>query len=210
MSKETIWNFFKRRTQLPEVAIAGIMGNFEAESNCEACRVQGDFTADRSVSKRYAEQVDNGTISPDSFYLDQKGWGLAQWTYYTRKMNLFSTCQSYGVGIENENAQLEFFLAEMQNEFVSVWRKLLQATDIYSAAKLVCEQYERPAVANNAVRAQYAQEIYNKFHGSDTPDDPDDPDDKEWVRQAIKYWEDVKKRQDEEIQAKIDELKGWL
>lgn len=183
MSRQTIWAFFKTHTQLPDEAIAGIMGNFEAESNNEACRVQGDFTSDRRTSKAYANNVNIGVISPQGFAQDQKGFGLAQWTYFQRKANLLSCCQSYGVGIENEEAQLNFFLSEMQNEFTSVWRSLLNCTSIYEAARLVCEQYERPAVKNTAARADYGQTIYNQFHGKDIDPEPEPVDDK--VKTAI-------------------------
>lgn len=173
MSKQTIWNFFKENTALSDEAIAGIMGNFEAESNNEACRVQGDFTADRRVSKQYAANVNSGAISAASFARDSKGFGLAQWTYWSRKENLLKCCASYGVGIENEEAQLWFFLSEMQNEYIGVWKGLLNCNSIYTAASLVCCDYERPAVNNIAARADYGKTIYNQFHGKDTTPEPE-------------------------------------
>lgn len=171
MSKASIWNYLKTHTQLPDEAIAGIMGNFEAESNCEACRVQGDFSADRHVSKEYARQVNSGALP--NWHLDSKGFGLAQWTHYSRKNNMKKTCESYGVGIEDESAQLAFFLAEMQMEFVATWNNLLRCHSIYDAASLVCCDYERPAVNNIQIRAQYGQQIYNEFHGKDVTPDPE-------------------------------------
>ena len=170
MSKQTIWNYLKTHTSLSDEAIAGIMGNMEAESNCEACRVQGDFTSDRRVSKQYAQQVNSGMLP--NWHTDAKGWGLCQWTYYSRKANLRSTCQSYGVGIEDESAQLAFFLAEMQMEYVNVWRNLLNCNSIYDAASLVCTGYEKPAVNNIAARADYGQTIYKQFHGKDIQPEP--------------------------------------
>ena len=171
MSKQTIWNYLKTHTDLPDVSIAGIMGNMEAESNCEACRVQGDFTADRRVSKEYAANVNAGRLP--NWYSDAKGWGLCQWTYYSRKQNLKSACDSYGLGIENESAQLAFMLSEMQNEYVMMWHQLLVAQDIRTAAQLVCHNYERPAVENVAERADYGQTIYNQFHGKDITPEPE-------------------------------------
>ena len=171
MSKATIWNYLKTHTSLPDEAIAGIMGNMEAESNCEACRVQGDFTSDRRVSKEYAKNVNNNLLP--NWYSDQKGFGLCQWTYYSRKQNLRSTCQSYGVGIEDESAQLAFMLAEMQMEYSSMWHQLLTATDIRTAAYLMCHFYERPAVENVDARADYGQSIYKQFHGQDVIPDPE-------------------------------------
>lgn len=171
MSKQTIWNFFKTHTSLPDEAIAGIMGNMEAESNCEACRVQGDFTSDRRTSKQYAANVNSGALP--NWHTDAKGWGLCQWTYFSRKANLRSTCQSYGVGIEDETAQLNFFLAEMQMEYVNTWRNLLNCHSVYDAASLVCCDYERPAVNNIAARADYGNTIYKQFHGKDIQPEPE-------------------------------------
>lgn len=173
MSKKTIWDYLKKNTSLPDVSIAGIMGNMEAESNCEACRVQGDFSADRSRSKDYANSVNNGSKTVYTFMHDAFGWGLCQWTYFSRKENLYKACKSYGVGIENEEAQLAFMLSEMQNEFSTMWRSLLSCTDIYTAAYLVCHNYERPAVENTQVRANLGQQIYNEFHGSEPEPVPD-------------------------------------
>ena len=170
MSKATIWNYLKTHTSLPDEAIAGIMGNMEAESNCEACRVQGDFTSDRRVSKEYAQKVNSGLLP--TWHTDNKGWGLCQWTFYSRKQNLRSTCQSYGVGIEDESAQLAFFLAEMQMEYTSTWNKLLNCHSIYDAASYVCCEYERPAVNNVAARADYGNTIYKQFHGKDIDPEP--------------------------------------
>ena len=164
MSKQTIWAFLKSNG-LPDEAVAGIMGNFEAESNCEACRLQGDFSPTRQTSRRYADMVNTGTMAVDAYVMDAKGWGLAQWTYYTRKQNLLKFCQSQGKGIEDETAQLNFFLAEMQNEFPTVWKGLLSCKDIRTAAYLVCHNYERPAFENTEVRTSLAQKIYDEFHG---------------------------------------------
>lgn len=168
MSRQTIWNYLKTHTALSDEAIAGVMGNMEAESNCEACRVQGDFTADRRISKQYAQQVNSGQLP--NWHKDDKGWGLCQWTYNTRKANLKSTCESYGVGIEDESAQLAFMLAEMQMGFSNMWSRLLVTHDIGEAAGLMCREYERPEVLNITDRTRFGQQIYAQFHGQPAPD----------------------------------------
>ena len=213
MSKRTIWDYFRQHTQLSDEAIAGIMGNMEAESNCEACRVQGDFGTtenplDRSKSIRYAREVNTGIKSMSVFARDEKGWGLCQWTYPTRKENLYKTCQSYQTGIEDEETQIKFMLAEMQTEHFtkadepSLWQQLLSCDNIYNAARLVCVYYERPAVNNIMTRADYGQTIYNQFHGKDIDPTPEPTED--WLDDWIEYLEDEKQR----LQNKIDELKA--
>lgn len=180
MSKQTIWNYLKSHTELSDEAIAGIMGNMEAESNCEACRMQGDFTADRSKSKEYARKTNSGQ---NNFINDSIGFGLCQWTYYSRKQNLLNCCRSYGKGVEDEEAQLAFMLAEMQMEFTNMWRRLLACTTIADAAALMCREYERPAVLNITDRTKYGQQIYNTYHGS-TPEPTPEPD--EDLSKAVK------------------------
>ena len=171
MSKQSIWVFLKQRTTLSDEAIAGIMGNFEAESNCEACRLQGDFTADRSKSKAYAQAVMTGAKSAEAFAQDAQGWGLAQWTFWSRKEGLLNACRSRGVNIDDETSQLEWFLIEMQQgEYSACWQQLLSCRDIYSAADVVCRKYEKPAVCNVQYRATKGQEIYNQFHNTPAPD----------------------------------------
>jgi len=172
MSKQTIWNYLKTHTQLPEVSIAGIMGNMEAESNCEACRVQGDFTNDRSTSIAYAKAVNSGEKTAMQFSKDSLGWGLCQWTYNTRKLNLLNSCRSQGKGIQDEEAQLAFMLAEMQMEFTNMWNRLLSCTTIADAAGLVCREYERPAVLNITDRTKFGLQIYDKFHGTEPQPEP--------------------------------------
>lgn len=171
MSKASIWAYLRRNTALTEESIAGIMGNMEAESNCESMRLQGDFTADRRLSREYADKVNSAAKGFDFIY-DSKGWGLCQWTYNSRKLNLLNSCRSQSRGIADEEAQLVFMLAEMQTEYPTMWKELLYCHDIAKAAYLVVHNYERPAVENTNERTAYAQDIYNEFHGTGTAPAP--------------------------------------
>ena len=67
----------------------GLMGNWMAESGLEPNRVQGDFNTGRTLSRAYTDDVMAGRISRSQFARDAKGYGLAQWTYYTRKEDLY-------------------------------------------------------------------------------------------------------------------------
>jgi len=167
MSKATIWNYLKSHTSLPDTSIAGIMGNMECESNCESCRLQGDFSSDRAKSKEYARQVNSGERN----FEDAQGFGLCQWTYFSRKRNLLNSCRSQGKGVEDEEAQLAFMLAEMQNEYSAMWKRLFEVTTIAEAARLVCAEYERPAVLNVTDRTRAGQKIYEEFHDAEPVED---------------------------------------
>lgn len=159
-----IRSWLKSGTELPDEAIAGIMGNMEAESNCEPCRLQGDFSAGRERSVAYAAAVDSGEKTAEAFRGDSLGWGLCQWTYFSRKAELLEFCRNRGFGIADLEGQLLFFVYEMQREYPNLWRRLLSCRDVTEATRLVITEYERPAVLNTDQRAAYARQFYEEFH----------------------------------------------
>jgi len=163
--KEQIWAWLKGNTELTNIAIAGIMGNLECESNCEPCRMQGDFSANRQASRTYADLADSGKNPVSSYRSDGVGWGLAQWTYYTRKENLLRFCSARGKSIADLDSQLSFMLTE--SEYTSIARKLSAATTVYDAAKIFCDSFERPAVPNYQQRAEAGEKFYKDYHGTD-------------------------------------------
>ena len=77
-----------RASGVSHAGALGLMGNWMAESGLEPWRLQNDFTAGRSLSHAYTADVMAGRISRTQFARDQKGYGLAQWTYFN-----FSTGQ---------------------------------------------------------------------------------------------------------------------
>lgn len=158
MSAQTIYEQLRRAGCTPTGALA-LMGNWACESNLESCRVQGDFSTDRWKSKDYAAKVDDGTLA--SWATDGKGWGLAQWTYHTRKTGLLDFCKSRGVSVANETAQVDFAVQELKTEYKTLWADLTScaADDLYKIVELVCKQYERPAYNNVQCRANAAVKL---------------------------------------------------
>lgn len=162
MSKQTIWNKLKS-LGYSDNASAALMGNWDAESGNESCRLQGDFTTDRSLSTTYANNVNKGL---GNFVYDSQGWGLAQWTYWSRKRELQDYCKSKKVGIENENAQVEFANKELKEQYASVYSTLKSNTTLHSMVSKVCTDYERPAYNNIEARYASAQQILAQFKGT--------------------------------------------
>ena len=110
MSKQNIWNFLKHKG-FSDVAAAAIMGNMEAESNCVSNRLQGDFTSGFKRSAEYTAKVDTWKISRNEFIYNGPGgggYGLCQWTYFTRKAGLYDLAQEQGVSIGDEFIQVEW------------------------------------------------------------------------------------------------------
>ena len=127
MSKQSIWNLLKQKG-FSDVAAAGIMGNMEAESNCESNRLQGDFGTTREKSINYTKQVDEGYVSRDDFIYNGPnggGYGLCQWTYYSRKAGLYDLAKMRGLSIASEDVQIEWLCNELaQGEYASVLQTL--------------------------------------------------------------------------------------
>ena len=135
----------------------GLMGNMQAESTLKANIAQRGMTAlsDEEYTAAAAEW-------PVKFIHDGVGYGLCQWTYWSRKQALFNFAQARGASVGDEGMQVEFCTSELKNDYPGLWALLCSVTDIYTAASEVCTVYERPAVNNITVRAGYANQISNR------------------------------------------------
>ena len=64
---------------------------------------------------QYTAAVDNGRYK--NFARDKAGYGLAQWTYWTRKQNLLNYCKGKDKSIGDLNCQLEFLYSELTTSY---------------------------------------------------------------------------------------------
>ena len=63
-----------------------MIGNFYIEAGLKPNNVEDSSGFD---DETYTKNVDNGTYSKESFVNDGAGYGLAQWTYSSRKKALY-------------------------------------------------------------------------------------------------------------------------
>ena len=150
-----------RASGLSEAGALGLMGNWMAESGLEPGRLQGDFTQGRTYSRAYTDDVVSGRIGRSQFGRDQKGYGLAQWTYYTRKEDLYDFWNSSGKALDDAGMQVSFAVQELSEngEYAGLWSVLKTTEDIWTAADKVCRLYERPYYNNVEARYQYALQL---------------------------------------------------
>lgn len=167
-----IWDFFKSKIG-NEYGVAGLMGNLEAESGLCPYRLQGDFSSGYSTSVTYTAQVDSGAISEYDFVHNGPGgggYGLAQWTYYTRKQALYDRCKSGGYSsIGSIELACDHLWHELQTEFSGVLSVLKTASSIREASDKVLHDFENPAeqgASVEAYRASLGQTWYEKFTGT--------------------------------------------
>lgn len=162
----TIWNFFKGKG-LNNFAVAGIMGNIYAESGFKPTNLQNGYESKLGYTDdSYTAAVDSGAYT--NFVKDSAGYGLAQWTFWSRKEALLNYAKSTGKSIGDLGMQLDFMWKEMQG-YKAMMTTLNGATSVAEASNAVMTQYERPADQSEAARAKragYGQTYYDKYAGA--------------------------------------------
>jgi hypothetical protein len=146
------------------------MGNMQAESSMQANIAQRGMTT--LADDVYTAAADRGMID---FVHDSVGYGLCQWTYFSRKQDLLAFAAASGVSVGDEDMQVQFCVKELREGFPNVWSVLTGSHDLYECARIVCLQYERPAVNNVDARYRFAQDFFEQLAGGSDPDPAPDP-----------------------------------
>lgn len=162
-NEKTIWDFLSGKA-LNDYAVAGIMGNLYAESGLNANNLQNAYEKKLGLTDaEYTAQVDNGKYT--NFVKDSAGYGLAQWTYWSRKEALLKYAQTQKKSIGDLTMQLEFLWKELQG-YKAVMNVLNSAKSIREASDVILTQYEKPADQSEAVkvkRANFGKTYYDKY-----------------------------------------------
>ena len=156
-----------RSSGVTHAGALGLLGNWKAESGLEPCRLQNDFSAGRIYSRSYTDDVTAGRITRAQFARDQKGYGLAQWTYFNfstgqgRKLELYDFWKKSGKALDDVSMQVAFALHELTTEaqYAGLWQILRTTDDIWTATDKVCRLYEQPYYCNVDTRFRYAKEL---------------------------------------------------
>jgi hypothetical protein len=164
MNEQTIWDFLMEKIQNP-FGVAGLMGNLYAESGLNPKNLQNTYEKKLGLTDdAYTDKVDSGEYT--DFVHDSAGYGLAQWTYWSRKQNLQDFAKDAGKSIGNLEMQLAFLIKEISEGYKAVLDTLVAATDVRSASDCVLKQFEKPADQSETVqekRAKYGQAYYDKY-----------------------------------------------
>lgn len=165
-TEDKIWRFLKAQG-LTDAGVAGLMGNLDAESGLCPTNLQDSLEKRVGHSDTtYTAAVDDGTYT--NFARDGAGYGLAQWTYWTRKQALLEYARVCGRSVGDLEMQLDFLYHELSTTFKSVLSVLRTATGVRAASDVVLLQFERPEDQGEAVRVERArrgQKFYDKFTG---------------------------------------------
>lgn len=165
-NEEKIWYFLKSKG-FNDYGTSGLMGNLLAESGLKSNNLQDAYNRIIGMTDDdYVKAVDNGTYTKERFIKDCGGFGLAQWTWHTRKKALYEYIKSKGVSVGDLESQLEFLIKELTESYPSVLNTLKTATSVLEASNAVLLKFECPAdqsVSMQNKRASYGQSYYNKY-----------------------------------------------
>ncbi len=163
MNEKTIWDFLYDKIKNP-YGTAALMGNLYAESGLNPKNLQGSYERKLNMTdEEYTEAVDNWTYT--NFVFDSAGYGLAQWTYSSRKENLLMYASQTNRSIGDLAMQLEFLWKELQT-YKSCLRSVCEAKSIREASDIIVTQYEKPknqSEESKQNRANYGRQFYNMF-----------------------------------------------
>ncbi len=174
---------------LTEKGAAGVMGNIYYESagfysNRLEFRAIREIKAKTGITwkdETYTDAVDSGVISKQEFLYPptgkQYGYGLCQWTYYTRKAALYELCKKKNVSISDTETQIEFLILELKNNYPTVFNYLKsKKCTVQGASNKILIDFERPSNTGSAmqkIRGDKSKQIYEKFRSKDKDKDED-------------------------------------
>ena len=163
-NEQTIWNFLRSKG-LTKAGTAGLMGNLYAESGLQSVIYENAYKKKLGYTDQgYVDAVNSGKYT--NFVKDAVGFGLAQWTYHTRKQGLLNLCRGK---IGDLNCQLKYLVAELSSSFSYVLKTLKSNNDVRTCSDLVMVKFENPAdqsTSKKNERYEYSKKYYDMFSGS--------------------------------------------
>ena len=133
-TERTIWNYFCCKGFSP-AGVAGLMGNLYAESGLNPINLQNTYEKRLGLTDaEYTAAVDSGSYS--NFVRDSAGYGLAQWTYWSRKEAMLNYARKTGASIGDLIMQLDFMFQELKGH-VAVFQVLRTARTVKELAPIL-------------------------------------------------------------------------
>lgn len=163
-TEKCIWDYCYNKLK-NVYGVSGLMGNLYAESGLKPNNLQDNYEKKLGYTdSSYTQAVDSGKYT--KFAKDSAGYGLAQWTYLTRKQGLYDYAKLKKVSISDTIMQLEYLFKELESNYINVLKALKNAKTVKSASDIVLTEFEKPADQSNSVktqRAKYGQVYYDKY-----------------------------------------------
>lgn len=141
----------------------GILANLKAESALRPDNAQDSGNKRLGMTDaEYTAAVDNGTYT--NFVRDSIGYGLAQWTYWSRKQALLDFARARGCSVGDLDMQVAYLLRELAS--YGLLAGIKASVNFAATTKDIMLKFERPAnnsPENVARRVRIACELAAQF-----------------------------------------------
>lgn len=171
-AKAKVWNYLHNKG-IPDNGIAGAMGNMQHESGIEFNRVESDFSADRSASKQYTNDVNSGAVSESAFVNNQSprsswphingheygpGYGLVQWTSPGRKQGLYNLAKQNNTSIDDPQTSMDWLWQELQSSsYAPTLNAMKEGSSVRAVSDVFLHNFESPSDQSETVQQSRAQ-----------------------------------------------------
>lgn len=147
-----------------EIEAAGILGNLYEESGYNPINLQWIYEKILHMTdEEYTEAINSGIYSYKQFYSDHAGYGLVQWTWWSRKQAMYNACFPE---IGSLDRQIRYMIKELSG-YTHVQTMLRKASTIRECSDIILHYYEQPGDQSPATeerRARYGEEAYSRCH----------------------------------------------
>ena len=138
------------------------MGNLNAESGLRSNNLQNSYEKSLGMNDtQYTSAVNNRSYNKNNFINDSAGYGLAQWTYSSRKKGLYEASVDQGKSISDLGVQLPYLDKELNS--YGLTSKIKNNNSVNEVSDTILRDFEKPANLNYNARRQMSQAIYNQY-----------------------------------------------
>lgn len=159
-----IYDYFRSKG-LTDAGVSGLLGNLQAESGIRSNNLQNSYEKKLAMPDViYTNAVNTGVYTKEQFVNDKAGYGLAQWTFWTRKEALYNYAMQVGHTIDSTEMQCQFLFKELCEKYKGVLNVLVSSNDIRECSNMVLMNFEKPKDQSINVqnkRYEYSVGIYN-------------------------------------------------
>ena len=124
----------------------------------------------------YSSWILQGSSTPNPSYInsydayDSKGWGILQWTYFSRKEKLKKYVKksnkkhaTKGLNVGDLIVQLEFFNKERKGDYKNAWKKFKSKKSLDELVNSFCTDFEQAGVPHLDERKKEAKKCMKRY-----------------------------------------------
>lgn len=172
MTELEIWKEIRKQTGSATFT-AALMAHMKAESGLRSNNLQNSYERKIGLNDdQYTKAVNTGEYNREKFAHDSAGYGLCQWTYWSRKAMLYDFYKKEGYpSIGDTEMQIDFAIYELSKNYLSIWSNRFNMT-LLEAVTVLHKQYEKPADQSDAAiqrRYHIAEDLLKQYH-AEMPD----------------------------------------